>query len=57
MKCAVWFWWRHALADVEDVLEGGEAVGVCVFVYTVEEGGWGCDGDTQAVGGDFDAEV
>jgi len=57
MKCAVRFWWRHAFAVVEDVLEGGEAVGVCVFVYTVEEGGWGCDGDTQAVGRDFDADV
>jgi len=50
-------WWRYALADVEDVLEGGEAVGVCVFVYTVEEGGWWGDGEAQAVGRDLDAEV
>ena len=50
-------WWRDALAYVEDVLEGGKAMGVCVFVYAVEEGGWGCDGEAQAVGRDFDAEV
>jgi len=53
----VWFWWRHALADVEDVLEGGEAVGVCVFVYAVEEGGWWGDGESETVGRDFDAEA
>ena len=57
MKCAVWFWLRHALADVEDVLEGGEAVGVCVFVYPGEVRGWRGDGEAEAVGGDFDAEV
>ena len=51
------FWWWHALADIEDVLEGGEAVGVCVFVYTGEERGWRCDGEAEAVGRDFDAEV
>jgi len=53
MRC----WWRHALADVEHVLEGREAVGVCVFVYTGEEGGWRGDGEAQAVGRDLDAEV
>jgi len=57
MECTVWFWWRHALADVEDVLEGGEAVGVCVFVYAVEEGGWWGDGESETVGRDFDAEA